>query len=135
MKINRYILIIILIGAMVLPKLPFFNPNDATRDNRVDLQDAIVWIRDFARTVEDPSAFTTSVQKVLSTLNVVAGLKTVIKKGGDTRLVAKSFAGEFCLMSSLDYSTPLGRSSRLDEHGLGYRSVVIAPDFPPPRLG
>jgi hypothetical protein len=133
MKINRYILIIILIGAMVLPKLPFFNPVDATRDNRVDLQDASVWIRNFARTVEDPSAFTTSVQKVLSTLNVVAGLKTVIKKGGDTRLVAKSLTGDFCLMYSLDYSTPLGRSLRVNECKMIYRSLVIAPDFPPPR--
>jgi hypothetical protein len=135
MKINKHIFIIILIAAMVMPKLPFFNPDDATRDNRVDLQDAIVWIRDFARTVENPSAFTTSVQKVLSTLNVVAGLKTVIKKGGETRLVAKSLSGDFCLMSSLDYSTPLGRLSRLDDLEERYCSVVMQPDFPPPRVG
>ncbi|MDM8523400.1 hypothetical protein QUF80_08510 [Desulfococcaceae bacterium HSG8] len=135
MQKTRHILSIILIAAMLLSGLPLFSPEDASRDNQVDLQDAILWVKDFVRTVDSPVQFTASVEKVLSTLNVVAGLKTTIRKGGDVKSGAKSVISDFCLISSNDYPMFSGNSSYMCDQLYSYSSADILPEFPPPRCG
>jgi len=68
---------------MLASGLPLFSPEDGNRDSRVNLEDAILCVQDFARTADNPAAFTANFEKTVSALQVVAGLKTVITSAGD----------------------------------------------------
>jgi hypothetical protein len=52
---------------------------DPSGDGRIDLQDAVLLMKDFTQTAQDPQAFEASIEKLLSTLRLAAGLETVIK--------------------------------------------------------
>ena len=127
MKKIRHILSVILISTLLLSGLPLFSPEDASRNNRVDLEDAVLLVRDFARTAEDPAAFTASVQRVVSTMNVLAGLKAVISQTDDTKLKAASVCSDFCLNFLCDVLISQGDGSQIHEKSFFYESVAILP--------
>ena len=93
----------------------------------MDLEDAVLLVRDFARTAEDPTAFTASVQRVVSTMNVVAGLKAVISQTDDTKLKAASVCSDFCLNSLRDVLISQGDGSQIHKKSFFYESVAILP--------
>ncbi len=134
MQIAKHILSAILILAILSSGLPIFSPEDANRDTRVNLEDLILHVRDFARTAEKPATFTASVEKVLSTLYVVAGLKMVIKQADEV----KSTNTLTCLDLSYlvfftDFSILSINWSQITEKSFNYESIILMPSSPPPR--
>jgi hypothetical protein len=120
--------------ALLSSGVPLFAPEDANRDSFTNLEDAILNIRDFAKTADKPAVFTSKVKKVLSTLHVVAGLKTNIIPAKDP----KSTNSLLCLdlpylVSWANISIPAYNSSQILERPFFYESVVITPISPPPR--
>lgn len=127
MKTLKLILSVILIFTLMSAGAPVFNPEDANRNDRVDLADAVLWVKNFAQTAEDPSEFAESVKKVVSTMSVVAGLKTVIKD--NTEISAKSLFSDFCPISLLKVFIPSDKGARVGEWLVAYQSVSFIPAF------
>lgn len=73
---------------MIISGVPFFIPEDATRDNRIDLQDAIVLVREVARTADGPVEFVSTMGKTLSALHIVAGLKEHLESPVDPKNIS-----------------------------------------------
>ena len=92
MKPSLRIVSLVLVVFLLSSGLPLFSPQDANRDCIIGLDDAISRIKDFARTADNSASFTTSVEKLLSTLHVIAGLKTVIKPAHDKKSANPAFS-------------------------------------------
>ena len=134
MRTAKHILSIFLILAMLTAGLPYFRLEDASRNNRVDLEDAILLIKEFARTAEEPAGFKSSAEKVFSALHVAAGLKTVIKKAGDETSSTSSISLEIpYLISSNAPVTLPDMISKLPAETLLFESIISGPSTPPPR--
>jgi hypothetical protein len=134
MRKAKHILSAILMVALLSSGLPLFNPEDANRDSRVDLEDVILNVRDFAQSTEKPAAFTSNVKKVLSTLHVVAGLKTYFKPAKDTKSTNSISAIDLSYL--IPSTNPLilpNRCSVLPEQCVHYTSILLEPTSPPPR--
>jgi len=134
MQTVRYILSAILIFAMLASGLPLFSPEDANRDSSVDLKDAILCVQDFARTADNPAAFTANFEKTVSALQVVAGLKTVITSAGDTKSLTASLTLDSPYLASLfDFSFAPAACSKPAGQSFYYQSILSSPDSPPPQ--
>ena len=108
--------------------------HDPPGSNRIDLADAILLVKDFARTAENPCAFTASVEKVVTTLHVVAGLKTVIKPAKDTQSANTSSSLNLpYLISSYNVLTAPNIWTQVGENSFHCQSISCTPDSPPPR--
>ncbi len=88
MKTTKHILSAVLIAVMLVSGLPVFNPEDVSRDRRIDLQDAVLWIRDFALTVDKSADFTANMENILSTFNILAGLKHTLRPAKDIKSIS-----------------------------------------------
>lgn len=134
MKLTNPIISIVLVVLMVAYSLPHFLPEDANRDAVIGLNDAISQVRDFAETAEKPTAFASSVEKMLSTLHVVAGLKILIKPEKDPTSAHASFCPDgFYITSSSIQLTPVNMGSFTGETVSLHQSIDIIPLPPPPR--
>ena len=135
MRTVRHLLSVILVVTILLSGLPIFSPEDANRDSKVTLQDAILHMRDFVQTADQPAAFTSNVKKVLSALRVVVGLKTEIRPEKDAQASPSLFSLDAPYLISLaNSSVSLSKSfSRVYEEPFFYKSVELAPPFPPPK--
>ena len=130
----KHLLSLILMAAILFSGLPVFSPEDATRDTRIDLKDAILLVRNFARTADDPASFAASVKKALSGLHAVAGLKTVIKASDDKQSSTAPPGLELpSLISSYSFPVPANDSTQVKEKQISYKSIVLSPNSPPPR--
>ncbi|MDY6839403.1 MAG: hypothetical protein SWH78_15670 [Thermodesulfobacteriota bacterium] len=108
--------------------------DDPSTNGRMDLEDAIVLMKDFTHTAQDPSAFTASVTALLSTLQQLAGLKTVITPAKDVQ------SGSSCssptlpyLASSCNGSALPDIESEVPEAPFYSESAEPEPVSPPPR--
>ena len=134
MQTTRHILSITLILTILATGLPIFSPEDANRDSTVDIRDAILSVKGFTRTADNPAAFRANFGKTVSALQVLAGLKTVIKQADD----AKSAAASLCLdlpylISSIDFSFSSHNSLQLSERTFLYESFMSLLNLPPPQ--
>ena len=128
------ILSVILVLLMLSSGLPLFNPEDANRDQKIGLDDAILQVKDFAGTAEETGSFAARVERMLSTLHVVAGLNTIMKPARDTQSTVASFDLDLpYLVSFSDEFAPTDVPSSLCEKSVLYESVVFAPSPPPPQ--
>ncbi len=134
MRVARYFTHLILIMALLASGLPSVIPGDVNRDDRVDLADAVLGVRSFSMTAENPQSFANQVTQAVNALKIAAGLTTVIKPLGSDRTVNKT------LSLSLFYVTPgdgftvyLPCISTISEEYLSYTSITGAPAAPPPR--
>ena len=133
MQATKHILSLFLVAAILISGLPLISPEDANQDNRVDLADVILQVRELAGTAEEPGSFTVSMEKTLSTLRLLAGFKTVIK--ADT---TKSSVNSFSLnlpyiISAYIPSHQSGNYHAIHEKIISYRSYIITPSSPPPQ--
>ncbi|MCP4111948.1 MAG: hypothetical protein GY749_41540 [Desulfobacteraceae bacterium] len=134
MQRAKHIISPILVVLVLLSGLPVFSPEDANRDISVDLKDAVMQVMDFARTADEPHTFAVRVQKALSTLHVVAGLKTVIKQANDKNSATNSISSDFpCIISLYNFSEPLLSFAQVPEKTVFYKTFVVSPDTPPPE--
>jgi hypothetical protein len=126
----KHILSIILIAAMLTAGTYIFCPEDANRNSVLDLQDAILQVKDFVRAADDPATFTASVEGVISALNTAAGLKTVIRQAEHkTSFSRTAVYNDFYLTSLYEHPILPDHSSRLGEQSFLYESLVIDPGF------
>jgi len=134
MQITKHVLTIILVFAMLASGLPLFSPEDANRDSSVDLKDAILCVQDLARTADVPSAFAVDFRNAASALQVLAGLKTVIKRADNAKsTTASPSLNSPYLISLFDFSfAPTARSKSV-EQSFCYQSILSSPDSPPPK--
>ena len=89
MNIIRHILSIALVVLILFAGIPQFCPEDADQNSRIDLGDAIQQVIAVAQSANDQEGFAGSFGRAISTLNVLAGIKTVIKSNS----VTQHFAG------------------------------------------
>lgn len=108
---------------------------DPSGNGRTDLEDAIVFVKGFARTAEDLAAFSSSVEKVVTALRAVAGLKTVIKPVNDTQSASTSSSLDLpYLICSYVFSDSPRISSETSEIVFYCTSVEPEPIVPPPQF-
>jgi len=135
MRTTKYILIAILIAAMLSAGIPVFSPNDANRDLNVDLRDAILGVRDFAKTAETTGPFTSEAETAISVLRHVAGLKVSIGPVKDTTSTpAPSSVNGWYLPPSQDAPFHLAVSSVDGEQVFFPESPSVKPPTPPPEM-
>ena len=134
MRPAKHILSAILIAALLSSGLPLHGPEDANRDSLTNLEDAILNVRDFTQTAHKPAVFTSKVKKVLSTLHVVAGLKTYIQpvKEKNSPNAFPAFDLPY-LISSTNPSVLLNNCSMICEHAFQFESIFLTHPSPPPR--
>jgi len=114
--------------------LPVFNPEDANRDTIVNLEDAILNVRDLARTADNPESFVSGLGKAVSTLKVIAGLKTYYQPAKNaTSSNSLSHLGLHYLIPSVVVINPSENSTRVSIVSSDYESLVFPPDTHPPR--
>ncbi len=78
MKIFRHITVIFLTGALLVSAFPVLPPEDMDRDSRIGLKDAILSVAGFVRSSVEPGKLSEKAGNTFSTLEISAGLKTVI---------------------------------------------------------
>jgi hypothetical protein len=134
MKSVARILSSILALLMLSSGLPLFSPEDANRDQMLGLDDAILQVKDFAGTAEDPGTFAITVERMLSTLHAVAGLNTIIKPAHDKKSIGASFGLDVPYLASFcDKFRPTDIPSSFYEESASYESVSFTPSPPPPQ--
>ena len=134
MRIARPIFTSILVLMILSSGLPVFSPEDANRDSRVNLEDAILNVRDFARTADDIEAFSSELGKAIITLKVVAGLKTYYKPANDS--TSSNFLSNLNLIyiiPSIDILIPSERHSQVSIVSSKSDSISVLPETPPPQ--
>ena len=136
MQTARHILSALLILGLLSSGLPLTEPEDANRDKRVDLEDAILCIRDLVQTAETPGSFTVEVETAILALYQVADLKTSIGPVNETKSKPTSPTSSGLYLVPLD-NTPcrVEESLHISENSLLYESFSIEPPTLPPREG
>jgi hypothetical protein len=134
MRTARNILTTIVLLALLCSGMPLTGPEDVNQDNLVDLRDAILCIKDFARTAEEPGAFFFEMETALSVMSSVAELKGTIGPSKDTK--AKPASGHpngFYLIPSTRISHHLEESFPVTGDSLACESLSLEPATPPPK--
>lgn len=135
MPATRHILSSILILVLLSSGMPLFSPEDASRDNRIDLRDAILQVKGFATSAEMPGTFAENMERVISTLNIVVGYTCGIQPPRDkTSSNTLLHLDPTYLVSSSDVLPQLNSYSIISQSSISFRSVLIAPKSPPPRF-
>ena len=130
----RHILTISLVLAILTSGLPLFSPEDANRDSTVDIRDAILSVKDFARTADNLSAFAANFENAVSALQALAGLKTVIKPANNAKSATASPTLDLpYLISSFDFLFAQATCSKPAGQSFYYQSILSSPDSPPPQ--
>lgn len=134
MRILTPIVNVALVLALIFSGLPLFSPEDANRDRRVNLEDAFLNVRELVRSAETPDTFVASMQKAVATLQLMAGLKTVIKAAGHTNHTSTPPTLDFpYLISTFSLYLPSYVDLAIIEDPLICKSLAIPPSPPPPR--
>jgi len=133
MRLGKHILSVFLVVALLSAGLPVMCPEDADLDSRVDLSDAILHMKSFARTAEAAGVFGGELGKLVSTLRLVAGCQSYIGPVEDETSLAPLLIDQTYLVSS--YSVPIGlrSSSHMARKAAAFSSVGEAPQTPPPQ--
>lgn len=134
MRIIRILVHSLLLVAILSTGLPLSQPADMNRDGRTDLSDAIISVRELARTAVNGSAFREGVENALVTLSVAAGLKNMISKERDPGMGSPSSALPTFLIASPVQFTVFSTMVYGDlSHEFLYNSPALTPLAPPPR--
>jgi len=134
MRTAKQILTAIIALTLLSTGLPIFSPEDANRDTRVDLEDAILNVRAFVETAESPDAFRYQVEKAISTLYAVAGVKANIGPTKDAKSKSSQFSPNFVyLITTNDSAFVFEICSQVIEPSFIFHSSALEPQTPPPK--
>ena len=134
MRIHKQILTSFLVLMILSSGLPVFSPEDANRDSRVNLKDAILNIRDFARTADDLEAFSSELGKAITTLKEVAGLKTSYKPAKDSNTSnTQTNLNTPYLIPTYHLPAKLNICFKIPDESFCYKSIVLSPIPHPPQ--
>jgi hypothetical protein len=135
MQTARHILSALLILGLVSSGLPLTEPEDANHDKRVDLEDAILCIRDLVQTAKTPGSFAVEEETAISALYQVAELKKSIGPVNDTKSKPTSRTSNgFYLVSSVNTPDRMEKVSSLPENCILFESLSLEPPTPPPEM-
>lgn len=133
MKKNKHIICVILSALMLMWGAPYFDSEFGGLDGKAELEDAIAYIRDFAQSTSNTSLFKQNIQKVVSSLSIVAGLKTVIKEDTGKGLSnGPNFSNYPFLLCVIILSLFCFYVSGINEDVFIFRNADIPPDPLPP---
>ena len=134
MRTAKKILTAIVALTLLSSGLPMFSPEDANRDKRVDLEDAILNIKDFAKTADSPDGFMLQAEKIISTLNVLAGVKSNIRPAEETKSKTSSTGFHlFYLPATINSDVHSDTCFVTEEPSFLYQSISVEPQTPPPE--
>ena len=134
MRTARHILLTLLVLCFLSSGLPLTGPEDANHDKRVDLEDAILRIRDLVRSAEEPGSFSFEAETVITVLHHVAGLKRSIRPVNETKSKPTSLnSNGFYLIPSVNTPYHVEDSFPLTEDCFFYESLAPEPPTPPPE--
>lgn len=134
MKTVRKIISGLVVAAIIAGGLPLFSPEDANRDNSVDLRDAILHMRALAQTADGTGVFPEAMVQTLSSMSALAGLNTVIK--GDnppgSHIPPPGLDSPFLIavLNGINIST---FRSIVFSTNPSYQSVTLVQPTPPPQ--
>jgi len=133
MKTARIILSCMLVLAVLSTGMPQKNVADFNGDGATDLADAILGLQKFEKTSENPRTFSVAVSDMITTLQVVAGFKKVIKadqtQGNQSGNNSIPCYGP---MTVVEFNLSHIKSPCETERGYLYQSIRITPPTPPP---
>ncbi len=134
MNIFRHILSIALVVLILFAGFPQFCPEDADQNSRINLEDAIQQVIAVAQSADDQEDFTGTLGRAISTLNVLAGIKTVIKSDSQTQHSATgNFLNTPFLLSKICKININTHFIKIVPVILSYHSIDHTVDSPPPR--
>lgn len=127
MKIIRHILTFMLIISLLASGLQRFVPEDSDRNGRIDLSDAVLSAKSFAKASQN---FKQNFGKMVSAMYVAAGLKTVIQAND---VSATAFSSDIVfLLSFFTFVFSLCMFSKVYDKKLFYRTLTTEPPMPVP---
>ncbi|MFC1886738.1 hypothetical protein ACFLZM_06760 [Thermodesulfobacteriota bacterium] len=114
--------------------MPVLDPDDANRDCRIDLKDAIIWVGYFIQSAENPTAFPETVKNAVSALRIAAGLTASIRADNhpESNVTSISIKLPYLLTGIADFFPPVLWIDA-PEQSRAYRSIDRIIDSPPPR--
>ena len=134
MKIVRHILSIALVVLIIFAGLPRFSPEDADLNSRIDLGDAIQHVMEIAQSAGNQEDFTGSLGRAISTLTVLAGIKTVIKSDPKTHYSATgNLLNTPFLISKVHQIKNSRHFIKMSPAIFSYNSIDHTVDSPPPQ--
>jgi hypothetical protein len=134
MRTTKHILSALLVFGLLTTGLPLTLPEDANHDKRVDLEDAILCIRDLLQTAEKPGSFSFEAEKAISALHQIADLKRSIAPVNETKSKPTSLASHaFYLVPSINTPYYVEDSFPLSEDCFLHESFSLKPPTPPPE--
>ena len=135
MKIVRHILSIALVVLILFGGVPQFCPEDADRNSRLDLKDAIQQVMNVAQSADNQEDFTGILGRAISTLNVLAGIKTVIKSNRCEKSLNTPLSPNLSYVASTYAFSIIPKFiSEIMEYTNSYKSIESQPISPVPRL-
>jgi len=127
MKTARHICMFMLMGAVLVSSFPMFPREDADRNTRIDLKDAVLSVMDFVRSAAEPGKLSEKAGNTFSTLEISAGLKTLIRSDDN----ASFPPSQVFLISFFIFFLPLCLFSYIEERDCVFVSRTIYMDSPP----
>jgi hypothetical protein len=127
----RYLLILAVLGNC----LPCFAPEDANRDRRVDLSDAVAQVRSLVEAAENQGAERIDIQKAIVAVSAIAGLGPRIEPQDPVSQQATTpFLDHFYCISEFSVVQDPSWGIPFLFENTAFSSSTIAPDVPPPRF-
>jgi hypothetical protein len=111
--------------------MPFFTTEDANRDGRVDLEDAVVLMRDICRLADVSSNFEREIATVIATFKAISSATVVIQSSKDSgffKIHSDPFLKSDFPNSNYLYSV-ICKSQTIEK----FFSFTVRPEQPPPR--
>ena len=139
MKLMKNITAILLVLFISTTGMPCFLAEDASRDGTIDLQDVILQVQDFTKSVDSAASFGFRFEKMLNALSSVAGLKNLIspeegKKSSKYQSGSTVSLDRIYQPFSIRLVPVLTGIMDFTENTVSYNSLSFNPDTPPPRI-
>lgn len=135
MRTLKPLLSAVVVLALVASGFPVFNSQDASRNMRIDLEDAILHLKDFVQSSDSSDGFLSDARGVISTLRILAGLKADLRPANDAKSKASQVGVDLVyLLPSSGPSMKPETCWPANHRSISYESVFLTPDTPPPKL-
>jgi hypothetical protein len=135
MPLPKQLISLLLVLTLLSSAVPVFWSEDASRDNRVDLDDAILLTQKLRDTLENPSTFNLAFHQTISAMRIAASLQHVIAPSGKPSLDEKlSFTDLLFIIPSTSLINSFFSDESICPAGCCFESQDPAPPCPPPRI-
>jgi hypothetical protein len=133
MPAGHSILRLMLILAVLGNCLPGVTLEDANRDRRIDLSDAVAQVRHLVETARTSAPARVDFQKAIRAVQATAGLETVIQAAADPADTGRLSMTVPGLLSDLAWSQPVACGRIRPDTTCRFASLFPCPPSPPPE--